>query len=136
MKPSEVKELVADYIAEGGDPRFPPPELTSTVPSMLAQRAAEGPNPDGVATKLRRERDEAREEREKFRGQIQSAKIDERNAWDVVRLIADAYSHSNFTSVPQDMLDRVFARFCQKYSDWDSYKDYLRAGRPDLNEED
>jgi hypothetical protein len=127
VKTSELKELVTNYIADGGDPRFPPPELTSTVPAMLAQRAKEGPDPEGVATKLRRERDEAREERERLREDLRRSHESDRASWILIEAVAHAYNCSNFTTVPQEALDRLYIHYARGTGEW---KDYRRAGRP------
>jgi hypothetical protein len=105
-------------------------------PLFPALHPNEGPNPEGVANKLRRERDEARAERETFRGQLSDLKNIEALEWALICTVASAYSRSNFTTVPQDELDRLYAYYARTRCDWDGYEDYIEAGRPDLNKDE
>lgn len=66
-------------------------EVIKSIQANDTNRAkSEGPNPEGVANKLRRERDEAREEREVFRTELEACKKVEAAEWLLLSEVVDA----------------------------------------------
>lgn len=77
---------------------------------------AEGPNPEGVAARLRRERDETREECETLRAELQTCKRVENIEWLLLSQIAEAIRdrrENELVTMDKDLMRRIVVLYLE-----------------------